>query len=213
MELNSWCSGIKWSMKWSFIIPCEDSLKHLHQCCSDCHGGKDPPMSTVVNCLVAVSYEHQGESEFRYMALCMTPACSLCHDLRWIQSLSRVQLYVSPCTAACQASMPNTNSQNLFKLMSIESVMPCNHLILYDPLLILLSIISSIRVFFKSQLFTSGGQSTGVLASASLLPMTIQDWFPLGWTGWISLQSKGLSRVFSNTTVQKHQFFCVQFAL
>ena len=178
MELNSWCSGIKWSMKWSFIIRCEDSLKHLDQCSSDCHGCKDLPMSTVVNCLVAVSYEHQGESEFRYMALCMTPACSLCHELRWIQSLSRVPLYVTPCTAACQASMPITNSQSLFKLMSMESVMPCNHLILYDALLILLSIIPSIRVFFKSQLFTSGGQRTGVLASASLLPMSIQDWFP-----------------------------------
>ena len=61
--------------------------------------------------------------------------------------------------------------------------------------------------FQMSQLFTSGGQSTGVSASESVLPMNIQDWFTLGWTGWISLQSKGLSRVFSNTTVQKHQFF------
>ena len=61
--------------------------------------------------------------------------------------------------------------------------------------------------FPMSQLFTSGGRSIGVSASASVLPMNIQDWFPLGWTGWISLQSKGLSRVFSNTTVQKHQFF------
>ena len=61
--------------------------------------------------------------------------------------------------------------------------------------------------FLMSQLFTSGGQSIGVSASASVLPMNIQDWSPLGWTGWISLQSMGLSRVFSNTTVQKHQFF------
>ena len=61
--------------------------------------------------------------------------------------------------------------------------------------------------FQMSQLFTSGGQSTGVSASTSVLPMNIQDWSPLGWTGWISLQSKGLSREFSNTTVQKHQFF------
>ena len=64
--------------------------------------------------------------------------------------------------------------------------------------------------FQMSQLFTSGGQSIGVSASTSVLPMNIQDWFPLGWTGWISLQSKGLSRVFSNTTVQKHQFFSTQ---
>ena len=61
--------------------------------------------------------------------------------------------------------------------------------------------------FPMSQLFTSGGQSIGVSASTSVLPMNIQDWSPLGWTGWISLQSKGLSRVFSNTTVQKYQFF------
>ena len=64
-----------------------------------------------------------------------------------------------------------------------------------------------------NQFFTSGGQSIGVLPSASVLPMYIQDWFPLGWTGWISLQSKGLSRVFSNTTVQKHPFFSAQLSL
>ena len=67
--------------------------------------------------------------------------------------------------------------------------------------------------FPMSQFFASGGQSIGVSASASVLPMNIQDWFPSGWTGWISLQSKGLSRVFSNTTVQKHQFFSAQLSL
>ena len=67
--------------------------------------------------------------------------------------------------------------------------------------------------FQMSQLFASGGQSIGVSASTSVLPMNTQDWSPLGWTGWISLQSKGLSRVFSNTTVQKHQFFGAQFSL
>ena len=66
--------------------------------------------------------------------------------------------------------------------------------------------------FPMSQFFTSGGQSIRVSASASVLPMNIQDWSPLGWTGWISLQSKGPSRVFSNTTVQKHQFFTTQFS-
>ena len=64
--------------------------------------------------------------------------------------------------------------------------------------------------FLMSQFFTAGGQSIGASALASVFPMNIQDWFPLGWTGWISLQSKGLSRVFSNITVQKHQFFSVQ---
>ena len=67
--------------------------------------------------------------------------------------------------------------------------------------------------FQMSQFFTPGGKSTGVSASASVLPMNIQDWFPLGWTSWISLLSKGLSRVFSNTTNQKHQFFSVQLSL
>ena len=67
--------------------------------------------------------------------------------------------------------------------------------------------------FPMSQLFTSGGQSIGVSASTSGLPMNAQDWSPLGWTGWISLQAKGLSRVFSNTTVQKHQFFGAQLSL
>ena len=69
------------------------------------------------------------------------------------------------------------------------------------------------RFFQMSQFFATGGQSIGVSASASVLPMNIQDWFPLGWTGWISLQFKGLSRVFSNTTVQKHQFFGAQLSL
>ena len=67
--------------------------------------------------------------------------------------------------------------------------------------------------FQMSQFFTSGGQSIGVSASASVLPMNIQDWFSLGWTSWVSFQSKGLSRVFSNTTVQKHQFFSTQLSL
>ena len=74
-------------------------------------------------------------------------------------------------------------------------------------------IFPSIRVFQMSQLFTSDGQSIGVSALESVLPMNIQNWFPLGWTGWISLQSKGVSRVFSNTTVRKHQFFWTQLSL
>ena len=99
-----------------------------------------------------------------------------------------------------------TNSWSLHKLMFIELVMPSNYLILCHPLLLLPSIFPSIRVFSKSQFFTSGSQSNGVSASVSVFPMNIQDWFPLGWTGWISLESKGFSRIFSNTTVQKHQF-------
>ena len=97
--------------------------------------------------------------------------------------------------------------------ISNESVMPSNHLILCCPLLLPPSIFSSIRVFSMSQLFASSGQSIAVLASASVFPMNTQDWFPLGLTGLISLLSKGLSRVFSNTTVQKHQSFGPQFSL
>ena len=88
--------------------------------------------------------------------------------------------------------------------------MTSNHLILCHPLLLPPSIFPSIRSFLMSQFLASGGQSIGVSASASVLPMNIQDWFPLQLTGWISLLYKGLSRVFSNTTVQKHQFFAVQ---
>ena len=170
-----------------------------------------------------------------------------------VQSLCHVWLFVTPWTAACQASLSFTNSRSLLKLMSIELVMPSNHLILCCPLLLLPSIFPRIRIFSNesvlcigegngnplqysclensmdwgawwatvpglakswtrlsdftfpftlssclqsfpasgsfpmSQLFASGGQSIGVSASASVLPMNIQDWFPLGWTGWISI--------------------------
>ena len=116
----------------------------------------------------------------------------------------------TPWTAAHYTFLSITNSRSLLKLMSIESVVPSNHLILCRPLLLLSSIFPCIRVFSNESGFTSGSQSTG--ASASVLPMNIQDGFPLGKTDWISLQSKGLSRVFSNTTVQKHQFFGTQFS-
>ena len=130
-----------------------------------------------------------------------------------VQSLSRIRFFAIPWTAARQAFLSITNSQSLLKLMSIELVMTSNHLILCRTLLIPLSIFPSIRVFQMSQFFTSGAQSIGVSASASVLPKNIQDWLPLGWTGWVPLQSKGLSRVFSNTTVQKHQFFGAQLSL
>ena len=128
-----------------------------------------------------------------------------------VQSLSRIRLFATPWTAARQASLSITNSWSLLKLMSNESVMPSIHLILCRPLLLLPSVFPSIRVFSMSQFFASGGQSIGVSASASVLPMNIQDWFPLGWTGFISLKPKRLSRVFSNTTVQKHQSFGLSF--
>ena len=94
-----------------------------------------------------------------------------------VQSLSRVQLFATPWTAACQASLSNTNSWSLHKLMSIESVMPSNHLILCRHLLLLPSIFSNSGSFQMSQLFASGGQNIGASASASVLPMDIQGWF------------------------------------
>ena len=94
----------------------------------------------------------------------------------------------------------------VYRTMSVESVMPSNHLIFCLPLLLLPSVFPSIRVF-------SGGRSIEVSASASVLPMNTQDWFPFWLTGLISLQSEGLSRVFSDTTVQKHQFFGTQLSL
>ena len=101
----------------------------------------------------------------------------------------------------------------LVKLMSIESVMPSSHLILCCPFSSCLQSFPASGSFPKSQLFAWGGQNTGVSASASVLPMNTQDNSPLGWTGWISLQSKGLSRVFVNTTVQKHKSFSTQLSL
>ena len=127
-----------------------------------------------------------------------------------VQSLSHVRLFATPWIAAHQASLSITNSWSSPKLMFFESMVPSSLFILCCPLLLLPSIPPSIRVFFNESIFPWGGQSIGVSASASVLPMNTQDWSPLGCTGWISLQSKGLSRVFSSTTVQKRQFFGAQ---
>ena len=122
-----------------------------------------------------------------------------------VQSPSHVQLFATPWTAAGQASLSLTISRRLPKFMSIESVMPSNHLILCHPLLLLLSILTSIRVISNESAVHISGQSTG--ASASFLPKSIQGWFPLRLTCLISLLFKGLSRVFFSTTIWKHQFF------
>ena len=124
-----------------------------------------------------------------------------------IQSLSCVRLFATPWTAAYQASLSITNSRSLPKLTSIESMMPSNYLTLCCPFLL------SSRVFSNESTLRMRWSNIGVSASSSVLPMNIQDWFPLGWTCWISLQSNGLSRVFSNSTVQKHQFFVAQLSL
>ena len=129
-----------------------------------------------------------------------------------VQSLSHVRLFATPWTTALQASLSITNSRSLFKLMFIESVMPSSHLILCHALLLPILIFPSIRVFSNESAPCIRWPKYWSF-SFNILPMNIQDWFPLGWTGWISLQSKGLSRVFSNATVQKHPFFSAQLSL
>ena len=134
-------------------------------------------------------------------------------DISSVQSVSHVRLFVSPWIAVCQGCLSITNSRSLLELISTESVMSSNHLIPYYPLLLPPSIFQSIRVFsnesvlhirwpkycsFSFNISPSNGHS---------------DWSPVGWTGWTSLLSRGLSRVFSNTTVQKHQFLGTQLSL
>ena len=120
-------------------------------------------------------------------------------QIRSDQSLSCVRLFATPWIAARQASLSITNSWSSPRLTSIESVMPSSHLILCRPLLLPLPSLPASESFPMSQLFAWGGQSTGVSALASFLPKKSHGWSPSEWTGWISLQSKGLSRVFSNT--------------
>ena len=121
----------------------------------------------------------------------------------------------NPWMAGHQVSLSITNSQNLLKLMSIKLVMPSNHLVLCHPLLPLPLVFPSIRILSNESVLHISDQSIGqsISASATVFPMNIQNWFPSGWTGLISLQSKGLSRVFSNTSVQKHQFFSTRLSL
>ena len=127
-----------------------------------------------------------------------------------VQSLNSVQLFATPWTAACQASLSFTNSWSLLKLMSIKSMMPANHLILCHPLLFLPSIFPSIRVFSNESALCIRWPKYWSF-SFNISPSNEHPGLiSFGWTGWISLQSKGLSRVFSNTTVQKHQFFSSQ---
>ena len=127
-------------------------------------------------------------------------------SVQFSSSLSRVRFFVIPWIAALQVSLswvyPNSCSLSRWchPASSSSAISFSSHLQSFP----------ASGSFPVSQFFTSGGQRIGISASASVLPMNIQDWSPLGWTGWISLQSKGLSRVFSNITVQKHQFFSIQ---
>ena len=125
-----------------------------------------------------------------------------------VKSLSHVQLFATPWTArpSCPSPTPGVhpNSCPLSHPTISSSVVPFSSRPHSFP---------ALESFQKSQLFAAGGQSIGVSASTSVLPMNTQDGSTLGWIGWISLQYKGLSRVFSNTTVQKHQFFSAQLSL
>ena len=154
---------------------------------SSCHGEQEGPLTPCLPNYMCLS--------FHYMLAFIS---GLSHPLCWTHH---------PWTTACQVSLNFTVSQSLLKLMSIQSVMPSNHLILCCPILLLPSIFPSIRVFASESALASGSQRIGASAPASALPVNFQGWFPLGLVGLISLQYKGLSRVFFSTTVQKHQFF------
>ena len=127
-----------------------------------------------------------------------------------VQLLSHVRLFATPWITGCQASLYITNSRSSLKLISIKSVMPSSHLILCCPLLLLPPIPPSIRVFSNESALRMRWPKYWSFSFSISPSNEPQDWSPLEWTGWISLQSKGLSRVFSNTTVQKHQFFSAQ---
>ena len=128
-----------------------------------------------------------------------------------VQSHSHVRLFATPWTAAHQASLSITNSRSLYS-NSCPLSRWCHPAISSSvvPFSSCPQSLPASRSFPMNQLFASGGQSIGVSPSTSVLPMNTQDWSPLGWTGWIFLQSRGLSRVFSNTTVEKYQFFSTQ---
>ena len=134
-------------------------------------------------------------------------------DLSSVQLVSHVRIFVTPWTAACQASMPITNSWSLPKLMSIESVMPSNQLILYCPLLLLPSIFTNIRVISDESALHIRWLKYWSLSISISTSNEHPGLISFRMDGWISLQSKGLSRVFSNTTLQKHQFFSAQHSL
>ena len=139
--------------------------------------------------------------------------CLIFYHVSSVQSLSPVWLFVTPRTATYQASLSITNSWSLLKLMSIESVMPSSHLILCCSFLLLLSIISSIRVFSSESVIHIRWPEYWNFSFSISPSNEYSGLISLGLTGLISLLSKGLSGVFSNTTVQKHQFFNTQLSL
>ena len=133
-----------------------------------------------------------------------------CPVVAVVHLLSHVTLFATLWTAAHQVSLSFTVSRRWLKLMSIDLMMPSNYFILRHLLLLLPSVLPRIRIFSNESALASGSQSIGASASASVLPMNIQGWFPLRLTGLISLLPNGLSRVFSGPTIRRHQFFGTQ---
>ena len=166
-----------------------------------------------------------GREVWERMDTCKCMAESLCcppettttlfigYGFSSVQSLSCVQLFATPWIAARQVSLSITKSQSLLKLIPIKLVMPSNHLILCHRLLLPPSVFPSIRVFSSESVLCIRWSKYWSFSFSISPSNEHSDWFPLGWTGWISLVSKGLSRVFSNTTVQMHQFFGPQLSL
>ena len=167
-------------------------------------------MIKIVVCVKMMWYLLDKISNSEYPQHFLKLSHHLVNKLSSVQSLRSVRLFATPWITPHQASLSITNSWSSPKLMCIKSVMPSSHLILCCPLLLLPTTLPASESFPMIQHFAWGGQSTSVSALASFLPKKSQGWSPSEWTGWIFLQSKGLSRVFSNTTVQKHQFFSAQ---
>ena len=196
------------------IFPTQGSNPHL-LCLLHCRQiltteplGKPPYLSSIGEEMLwkyNSVLQQEGDNPEGQKTRALSPAQSTTCWVVAVQSLSHVRLFATPLTAAWEASLFFIIFQSLLRLMSIELVMPSNHLIFcHPPLLLLPLLFPSIRSFPMSRLFASGGQNIGVSTSVSVLSMNIQGWFPLGLTGLISLLSKGLSRVVSSTTTRKY---------
>ena len=148
------------------------------------------------NWLWSLEWKDHWEEGMATFCSILVWSCSVMSNSLWPDALQYTRL-------PCPSPIPCPSSQWCHPTIS-SSVIPFSSYLQSFP---------ASGSFLMSQFFTSGSQSIGVSSSASVLPMNIQGWFPLGWTGWIFLLSKGLSRVFSNTTVQKHQFFITQLSL
>ena len=187
----------------AFLIPgCHThcSLEPLLVRCWCCSiYGSDLPLPRSPACARPVKVSRVGTHEAEPSSVQFS--CSVVSDSLRPHGLQHTRL---PCPSPTPGAYSNSCPLSLWCHPTISSsVVPFSHPQSFP----------ASGSFLMSQFFESGGQSIGASAPASVLPMSIQDWFPLGWTGWISLQSKGLSRVFSNTTVQKHQFFGAQLSL